>query len=204
MGRKSLKSERQKEIIEAFYKVAQREGLENASLVKVAKEIDVNSSLISHYFGSKEDLIFGLINYILEKYKFIYTSASDGEKGENRLGKLIDNLFSKKWGELIDDGVFYSCFTLVFRDEKIKAAYKELHDHLRALLTQVIEESNKKGETNIENPKEAVDLIFVLVEGAYYYLSLYEINEEYYGKLNLYRQTAFDLLKIKNYTTSRL
>ena len=204
MGRKSLKSERQKEIIEAFYKVAQREGLENASLVKVAKEIDVNSSLISHYFGSKEDLIFGLINYILEKYKFIYTSASDGEKGENRLGKLIDNLFSKKWGELIDDGVFYSCFTLVFRDEKIKAAYKELHDHLRALLTQVIEESNKKGETAVESPKETADLIFVLVEGAYYYLSLYEINEEYYGKLNLYRQTAFDLLKIKNYTTSRL
>jgi AcrR family transcriptional regulator len=204
MGRKSLKSERQKEIIVAFYKVAQREGLENASLAKVAKETGVNSSLISHYFGSKEDLIFGLINYILERYKFIYTSASVIEKGENRLEKLIDNLFSRKWNELIDDGVFYSCFTLIFRDEKIKAAFKELHDYLRLLLTEVIEEANKKGETTIENPKETADLIFVLVEGAYYYLSLYDVNEEYYGKLNRYRQTAYEILKIKNYDASRL
>lgn len=204
MGRKSLKAERQKEIIVAFYKVAQREGLENASLAKVAKETGVNSSLISHYFGSKEDLVFGLINYILERYKFIFASESGGENSEKRLVKLVDNLFSREWNELIDDGVFYSCFTLVFRDGKIKAAFKDLHDYLRLLLTEVIEEANKNGEVNIENPKNTADLIFILVEGTYYYLSLCEINDEYYGKLNKYKQVAYDILKIKNYDISKV
>lgn len=203
MGRKSLKTERQKEIINAFYKVAQKEGLENTSLAKVAKETGVNSSLISHYFGSKEDLIFGLISYILERYKSIFTTESALVKGEKRLEKLVDNLFSREWNELIDDGVFYSCFTLIFRDEKIKAAYKELHDSLRSLLTQVIEEANKNGETNVENPKETADLIFVLVEGAYYYLSLHDIDEEYYKKLNIYKKTTYDMLKIKNQESSK-
>jgi hypothetical protein len=36
MGRKSLKPLRQKAIIKAFYKVAKKEGLENASIAKVA------------------------------------------------------------------------------------------------------------------------------------------------------------------------
>ena len=56
MGRKSLKKERQSEIIEAFYKVAQKEGLENVSLAKVATEMDVNTSLVLHYFKSKDEL----------------------------------------------------------------------------------------------------------------------------------------------------
>ena len=67
MGRKSLKNTRQKEIIEAFYTVAKQEGLENTSFAKVAKLMGINTSLILHYFESKETLLFGLINYILDK-----------------------------------------------------------------------------------------------------------------------------------------
>ena len=86
MGRKSLKEVRQKEIIESFYNVAQKEGLENASLAKVAKKMGVNTSLVLHYFESKEALIFGLINFILEGYKSMYITEEN--KNENK-SKLI-------------------------------------------------------------------------------------------------------------------
>jgi AcrR family transcriptional regulator len=66
MGRKSLKEIRRKEIISAFYNVSIKEGLENSSISKVAKEMDINPSLVMHYFNTKEDLNFGLINFILE------------------------------------------------------------------------------------------------------------------------------------------
>ncbi len=197
MGRKSLKKIRQKEIVEAFYKVAQKEGLENASLAKVAKEMGVNPSLVSHYFGSKEELIYGLINFIMDKYGVLYTPENTEENGDSHLKKIVDNLFSREWNELIDDGVFYGCFTLVFRSEKIKAAYKDLHENLRLLLAKAIEEAKNNGEVEVENPKEAADLVFILVEGAYYYLSLYDNDEEYKSKLNKYKNAAFDILKIK-------
>ncbi|QOD60706.1 TetR family transcriptional regulator [Polaribacter haliotis] len=196
MGRKSLKDIRQKEIIEAFYVVAQKEGLENASLAKVAKEMGVNTSLVLHYFNSKDDLIFGLINYILERYHQIYLSASCIEKGESRILRLVDNLFSREWNELIDDSVFYSSFALIFRNKKIKTAYRELHDNLRLLLSKVIEEAKINGEVNIQDAKKTADLIFIIVEGAYYYLSLYDIDEDYLVKLNHYKKTALDLLKL--------
>ncbi len=36
MGRKSLKESRQAEIVSAFYKLAKKDGLENASIAKTA------------------------------------------------------------------------------------------------------------------------------------------------------------------------
>ncbi len=195
MGRKSLKKVRQKEIIEAFYKVAQKEGLENASLAKVGKEMDINTSLVLHYFGSKDELIYGLIDFIMERYGVLYTYENVEKNSGSHLKKIVDNLFSREWNELIDDGVFYSCFSLIFRSEKIKAAYKDLHENLRLLLAKAIQEAKDRGEVQVEDPQEAADLIFVLVDGTYYYLSLYNIDKEYQQKLNKYKNLAFDILK---------
>jgi AcrR family transcriptional regulator len=202
MGRKSLKTVRQKEIIAAFYRVARKEGLENASLAKVAKEMGVNTSLVLHYFDSKEDLIFGLINYILDRYKSMYTTESNKDKSGSRLIMIINNLFSRKWNMLFDDGVFYSCFALVFRDNKVKEAYRELHEYLRSMLTEAIKEAHSNGKVSVNNPEKTANLIFILVEGAYYYLSLYDTNDNYYKKLNEYREAAFDILKIENHGTA--
>jgi len=196
MGRKSLKEARQKEIIEAFYNVSKREGLENASIAKVAKEIDVNPSLIIHYFKSKNELIFGLISFILDSYKFIYSDEDNQLDSKSKLIKVVDNLFSREWNSLFDDGVFYSSFSLVFRDKKIKTAFKELHKHLRVLLSEVIEDAKKDGHINIENSEITSDLIFIMVEGAYYYLSMFENNDVYYEKLRQYKKSAFDVLNM--------
>lgn len=197
MGRKSLKSVRQKEIIKAFYKVAKQEGLENTSVAKVANEMGINTSLILHYFKSKEALLFGLINYILESYISLYT-IDDNENSNTKLRKTIDNLFSRDWNSLIDDGVFYSCYTLIFRDDNIKEAFKNLHDSLRAFLTEIIQEAKKENIIDVKDPKETAELIFILVEGSYYYLSLFDTrSEEYNAKIKSYKATALSLLNFK-------
>ncbi|WOD43884.1 TetR family transcriptional regulator [Hwangdonia lutea] len=196
MGRKSLKKTRQKEIVSAFYNVAKREGLENASIAKVAKEMGVNPSLIIHYFTSKEELIFGLINFILESYRFIYLAEEEQLNSRERLIKVVDNLFSREWNALFDDGVFYSCFSLIFRSQRIKTEFKELHNHLRQLLSEVIEAAKKDGHLLIENSKQTADLIFIMVEGVYYYLSLFDDETVYNEKLVEYKKAAFDILKL--------
>src|SRR5688572_2208588 len=141
MGRKSLKPVRQKAIIKAFYKVARKEGLENASIAKVASVLDVNPSLIIHYFKTKQDLIHGLIEYILERYRLIYSPENGTTNPQERLEKVIRNLFSRKWDKLIDDGVFYSGYSLIFRDKALKAHYKNLHDNLRNMLADTLREA---------------------------------------------------------------
>jgi AcrR family transcriptional regulator len=196
MGRKSLKTVRQKEIIKAFYRVARREGLENASIAKVASVLDVNPSLVIHYFETKRDLIHGLIEYILEQYRLIYRPENDTLNPRERLEKVIRNLFSRKWNTLINDGVFYSSFSLIFRDKALKAHYKNLHDHLRQMLSDTLRQAKMDGLVEVEDVDKMADLIFVLVEGAYYYLSMVSNEEEYGRRIEHYQDTVLSMLRV--------
>lgn len=195
MGRKSLKDTRQKEIIKAFYKVAKKEGLENASIAKTAELIDINPSLVVHYFKSKDYLVYGLIEYILDKYLLIYkVPAEESSNPKTVLLQVIDNIFSSKWNTLFDDSVSYSCYSLAFRDKTIKDKYKVLLDTLRERLQQLIIDCNDMDILSVENPAHTADLIFVLVDGAYYYLSLVSDKKEYQQKLMQYKKQAISLL----------
>lgn len=199
MGRKSLKGTRQKEIIKAFYKVAKKEGLENASIAKAAELIDINPSLVVHYFKSKDHLVYGLIEYILDKYLLIYkVPPEDAEDAQTHLLKVIDNIFSSKWNTLFDDSVSYSCYALAFRDKIIKGKYKELLDSLRQRLQQLITECHEQKVLHVQDPALTADLIFVLVDGAYYYLSLVGDKKEYQQKLAQYKKQALLLLNFSS------
>jgi AcrR family transcriptional regulator len=196
MGRKNLIQVRQKGIILAFYKVARKQGLENASIAKVADAMQVNPSLIMHYFKTKQDLIHGLIEYILERYRLIYTPLNEIADPQERLEQIIENLFSRKWDKLFDDSVFYSSFSLIFRDRKIKKHYKQLHDNLRQMLTETLKQCNDIGSIELDDVENTADLIFVFVEGAYYYLSMVSNKEEYNRKMSYYKETVLKMLSL--------
>ncbi|WP_214229169.1 TetR family transcriptional regulator [Pedobacter sp. B4-66] len=196
MGRKSLKEARQLEIIKIFYKVAKTEGYENTSIAKIAKVMDINPSLIIHYFETKEDLTYGLIDYILERYLLIYTIKNKDGATLSDLKKTIDMLFSKKWNLLFDDGLFYTFYALAFREKKIKAKYKTILDSLRFALTSMIEQCNQKDLIKVEDAKAAADLIFVLVDGAYFYLSLESDKKAYAERLDYYKSKAYQILGV--------
>jgi len=196
MGRKNLKEPRQKEIIKAFYKLSKKEGLENASIAKTAELINVNPSLIMHYFKTKDYLVYGLIEFILDKYLLIYKLDNISSSSPKIvLNKIMDNIFSKKWNTLFDDGVSYSCYSLTFRNKIIRQKYKILLDTLRKSLEDSIIACNRAKLLSVKNPSATADLIFVLVDGAYYYLSLVDNKEEYEKKLSQYKKQALNLLK---------
>lgn len=204
MGRRSIKESRQKEIIEAFYTIAKKEGLENASIAKTAALININPSLVIHYFKTKEYLVYGLIEYILDKWLLIYkTPATISHDPQQRLLKVIDNIFSQKWNALFDDSVSYSCYSLAFRDQKVKENYKVLLDTLRENLRKMIEECNKQGVLTVKDPALTADSIFVMVDGAYYYLSLVSNKKEYKRKLEQYKELALQQLNFASSAAAR-
>lgn len=198
MGRTSLKQTRQKEIVQAFYEVSKKMGLENASLAKVADHMDINPSLVVHYFKTRDALFSGLISFILEKYNDIYQANGDTYSTPKELRALIENLFSRKWNKLFDDSVFYSCYAMTYRDKKIRKAFKALHDSLRALLVDALRKAKQHQIVDISNEKVTAEVIFALVEGAYYYLGMVDSKEEYNAKLRLLKTQALSILKIES------
>lgn len=200
MGRNSIKDIRQKEIVEVFYKVAKKEGLENTSIAKIAKVMDVNPSLIVHYFNTKEELTYALVDYILDKYLLIYKvgQRSPGVHLPKALVNLIDNLFSKKWNKLFDDGLFYSCYALTFRDKRIKDMYHNLSNILRERLADFLTVCVREKVIKLKDPQLTAELLFVFIDGAYYYLSQLADKSVYEIKMNNYKKEAYRLLGVRN------
>lgn len=198
MGRNSLKEPRQKEIVKAFYKLAKKEGLENATFAKTAELIGITPGLIIHYFATKEHLIYALVEHILDKYLLIFQVPAAVEKDDSlhNLLRAIDNIFSHKWNTLFDDGVSYSCYALSFRNNIIMRKYKLLLDTLRKRLEELIVRCVEEGVLEVKDPSGTADIIFIIADGAYYYLSLTDNKEEYLTKLAQYKQRAFDLLNL--------
>ena len=196
MGRNSLKDIRQKEIILAFYTVSKKIGLENASLARVAAHMDINPSLIAHYFKTREALFAGLIGFTLERYRDMYNINGGEFTTAKQLRKLMDNLFSRRWNKLVDDGVFYSCYAYTYREKKIKKAFRALHDSLRGMLVEALRKARANGVIRIRNAEETAEIIFALIEGAYYYLGMVESKTAYDRKLGILKKQAIGLLGI--------
>ncbi len=192
-----MKDIRQMEIIKAFYAVARKEGVENTSIAKVAKQMKVNPSLILHYFSSREELIYCFVDFILERYSNIFVVDGENMDTEEKVIALIDNLFSRKWNRFIDDGVFYSFYAQTFRDKKIKKVYKELHDNLRRLLRQALASACDNKVIRVDDIDKMTDIIYIMVDGSYYYLSMFKDKDILNTRLENYRNYTLELLGIK-------
>ena len=196
MGRKSLKETRQKEIIKGFYAVAKKEGLENTSIGKVANHLGINPSLILHYFSTREQLIYHFVDFILERYANIFLVDGEEIDSEEKVVTLVNNLFSRKWNRYLNDGVFYSVYAQTFRDKKIKRLYKQLHDNLRLMLSKALESAVKNKIIDVPDIVQMTDVIYTLVDGSYYYLSMFEDKDKKEQMLTGYRNYVLSLLKI--------
>lgn len=197
MGRKSLKDVRQKEIIKAFYAVAKKQGVENTSIAKVAKHMGINPSLVLHYFNSRDELIYYFADFILERYSNIFIVDGENIDTKEKVIALVDNLFSRKWNRYIDDGVFYTFYAQTFRDRKIKKVYKELHDNLRRLLKQALTSACENRVIQISDIDQMTDIIYIMVDGSYYYLSMFHDKTLLNSWLENYRKYTLGLLGIE-------
>ncbi len=195
MGRKSLKEIRQQEIVKAFYKVAKKEGLANASIAKVASIMDINPSLIIHYFKTKNELLHALVKFNLKRYLSIYSINGIIDTKE-KLIELIDNLFSRKWNRLFDDGLFYNLYSQIYRNNKFKNEFKVLHDSLHKNLEERLELLKEKDLIKIQNTKQTVAIIYALIDGAYYYLGMVSDKTEILNRTEWYKEHVKNILGI--------
>lgn len=200
MGRKNISEQRRKEIIIGFYEVSRHLGLENASIAKLAQHMEISKGLVLHYFESREELLIGLNEYILEQHLNVMISEDLGAmNSKQQLVQFIENLFTRAWNNYFDDGVFYSCYALIYRIPEFKDSFKSYLLKLHEVLYQRLVEAQSNGVIVNSNLKEITEVIFAQVDGAYYYLGMFEESEPKYKKqVAIYVKYSLGLL---NFTT---
>ena len=144
--RNERSKQRRREMLAAYYEVLQDEGLQGASVGKIAKRLGVHPSLLIHYFGTKEQMTIELVDYLLEVYYDAYGDKLAAiEDPLERLMAVLDTFFSLRYQELLDASVFYACFYLSLRHPKVRQAFAALHDAELRLVEVAIAECMAMG-----------------------------------------------------------
>ena len=94
MPRRDLTEERTSQILDALERCILKNGLEASSLEKVAEEAGVKRPIIRHYIGNREDLLIALTERFVENDRERTQAMLDVLGEEDRVGTLLDLLFS--------------------------------------------------------------------------------------------------------------
>ena len=126
---------RKPDILMNFYRVILDEGIEGASIGKVAKRMKINPSLIIHYFQTRENLIIALVDYIIRRAGEIYREliVESGDPGR-RLRSLVEIFFSEAWYGMSDLSGDFAILSMSGREPRIHARLKEMYDILKKLI----------------------------------------------------------------------
>jgi AcrR family transcriptional regulator len=166
MKRSEHSQQRRREMLAAYYETLLAEGLQGASLAKIAKRVDAPPSLLIHYFGTKEQMTIELVDYLLERYHESY-----GEKLESiadprrRLDAILDYLFSIDYHQLLDDRAFYACFYLSLTHLDVRRAFASIYEVSLRLVESTLAECMAGGSIPTDDPHELAVTIKALEEG---------------------------------------
>ncbi len=157
---------RKPEILENFYQVIIAEGIEGASIGKIARRMDIHPSLIIHYFKNKKNMTLALADFLIEKYEppeFLEFDHIADIK--DRFRALMDTIFSFEWSRTIDPGVHFCFYYLSFRHPDIRQRYERIIRRFRDYLVKEFEKYRQQGVVKVSDARVAADLIVTLMEG---------------------------------------
>lgn len=188
---------RKPEIISNFYQVIIEEGFENASIQKVAKRMGIHPSLIIHYFASKENMVMGLVDLVLESNSNLFTGLPPYDfSPEKRLKSLIGIIWSQDWQTNIDISVVYAVLSMGYRNSKVFERILNLYTSYKLFLKTELKRFSEAGIISGIDPENAADIIISMSEGSHYFMPFHIKHEE----IEAHRQRMMDAaLKLLNY-----
>ena len=187
---------RKPEILEGYYNVLVQEGLEGSSISKIAKQLDIHSSLIFHYFQSKDNLTFELIELMIEKFKSTHLLEFDHlDNDEERFNALLTTIFSQKWSRTVDPGVHFGFYYQSFRDERTLTRLRLMFAWLRDYLQEQLTLFNHQGVIVVSDPKKAADYIVTMMEGLEFHAQFLADDQPFENFAESAKNSAIVLLK---------
>jgi AcrR family transcriptional regulator len=156
---------RKPEILYHFYQVLLEEGLEGASIGKVAKRMDIHPSLIIHYFQNRENLTAGLVDYIIRGGAKVFEHLSEKTGPQKSLRDLVWIFFSEEWARMSDIGADFAVLSLTSRNPQVDAKIRNMYALLKKLIISEIGKVADAGSITCGDHGRAADIIITMYEG---------------------------------------
>jgi AcrR family transcriptional regulator len=155
------KTEKRIRIIEAAARVFAQKGYAGSVVADIAVEAGIGKGTVYEYFHSKEDLFFAVFEWFQKKTEAAATVriSSLGGGAADRLGVLNESLMGL-WDRIKDAFAltmeFWAASSSPAMRDRFKAAFKQLYDNYRRLVSSLIREGINSGDFRADIDPEAI------------------------------------------------
>ncbi|HNY65293.1 MAG TPA: TetR/AcrR family transcriptional regulator [Deltaproteobacteria bacterium] len=165
---------RKPEILKAFYETIVEEGIEGASIGKVARRMGIHPSLIMHYFSTKENMTLELVDSVISEYAGLLSNIRvDRGDARARLLLLNDLLWSEEWYGMTKIAADFAMISLSFRNREIDEKVRHLYALFRKFLSRELTSYVEAGIVREQDPVTAAQVVITLLEGYRHFKHLY-------------------------------
>jgi AcrR family transcriptional regulator len=199
MGRKNRSKERKIEILQACYDVFAENGFEKTTFVKVAERLNVTNPLIVHYFGTKENMILEMVEYMhRDQAQIVSRLVEHIENPEERMNTILDYYLGEIFEKNFDDVVYYGCFYLSLRNSKIREKFNIIIEHFdHVVYTEIKRYLDVRRKTHID-PDMIAFILDALVEGLDFLSAIKAEKKQRHERVEQIKQVMWKLLEGEN------
>lgn len=140
----SLKRQKsEKKIFQAAIKVIAEQGYHNTRISDIAKEAGVAYGLVYHYFGSKENIMYIILDEVTKKFsEKIQKIDSENIHTVEKLAKISDYMFDTY---LASEEIIHLLINEIIKEPKINKN-KMIQERILDKISNIIENGKKKKE----------------------------------------------------------
>jgi AcrR family transcriptional regulator len=139
MGRPSLHSIRQEELLDAVVGIITSKGVAGLTVADVAKLAGTQSSKVHHYLGSREEMISAAVGRALISVEEIVLNALTSIEPENRLEAQIEILFGASLLEPHINQLIDQLIAASYLDETIRINVSRMYQRFLEILIESFE-----------------------------------------------------------------
>lgn len=161
---------KKREILKGFSEMIAEFGLENISIAKLAKHLEIPPSLIIYYFQNRDILIDEMVSYVLERCLEMSYPGIDKEINDpsRQLEAYLDTLFDPSQSPeeaKSESKVFFTCRNLALRDEATKLKFQSYQKKILFLMEEDLNYFLRQGIISTPDVGEAAILLYSLLNG---------------------------------------
>ncbi|GHU67495.1 TetR family transcriptional regulator [Clostridia bacterium] len=155
-------AERQQEIVATARKIFVEKGFDDAQISDIAKEMNVAHGLVYHYFKSKTELLYAVIDELAKEHMAEAQKRIAKSKGTTR--ECIETLLADK--ETDGKKKYEKLFSSLMANQGVLEYLKRtMILSTSPVLLSLIERGNTDGSWNCKYPKETADFIIQGMSG---------------------------------------
>jgi AcrR family transcriptional regulator len=168
-GDEATKSaERRREVIRATYQTIADKGFEGLRMREIARRAGMDHATLHYYFAGKEDLIHGVLNYIVEELSIGRNAETEAKntRPRRRLAAHFAELIRQMRERPEMFIVLEEINARSMRDPAVRSVVAETDRRWKRFLTEILREGLRREEFQASlGPEAAAEAILTLVRG---------------------------------------